>query len=130
MTGGITQWNAEGLPTIQGTITQTNTDITPQAAYALINNNPDAVIIDVSEPEDFAKEHIEGAINIVYHSDTFTDEITQLDSNKTYIVYCRCADRGIAGSAVAKMTELDFKEAYNIVGGLSSWSAEGLPTVK
>lgn len=47
MTGGIIQWEAEGLPTVQGSAPQTNTDITPQAAFLLIRNNPGVVILDI-----------------------------------------------------------------------------------
>jgi rhodanese-related sulfurtransferase len=28
------------------------------------------------------------------------------------------------------MAELNFKEVYNILGGINQWKAEGLPTIK
>ncbi len=130
MTGGITQWEAEGLPTVQESAPQSNTDTTPQAAFLLMRNNPDVVILDIDNPTDFAEEHIEDAINIYYYSDTFVDELKQLDRNNTYLVYCRCPGRGISGETADMMTELNFKEVYNITGGLASWKAEGLPTIK
>jgi len=51
-----------------------------------------------------------------------------LDKNKTYLIYC--AVRGRSGSALDIMAELNFKEAYNILGGINQWKSEGFPTVK
>ena len=105
-------------------------DITPQEAFTLIQdnqNNPDFVIIDVRTPQEFAEEHIENAINMDYYSETFRDELNNLDKNKTYLVYCRSGKR--SGNALDIMKELNFREAYNI-GGIIEWKAAGLPTIK
>ncbi len=115
----------------QETPTQIIEDITPQEAFTLIQNNqnnPDFVIIDVRTLEEFAEEHIENAINLDYYSETFRDELNNLDRNKTYLIYCRSGRR--SGNALNIMAELNFREAYNILGGIIEWNAEGLPTVK
>ena len=106
-------------------------DITPQEALTLIQdnqNNPDFVIIDVRTPEEFAEGYIENAINIDFYSETFRDELKQLDKNKTYLIYCRSGGR--SGSALDIMAELNFREVYNISGGIIAWKTEGLPTTK
>ena len=106
-------------------------DIAPQEAFALIQdnqNNPDFVIIDVRTPAEFAGGHIENVTNINFYSETFRDTLNNLDKNKTYLVYCAVGGR--SGSALDIMAELNFKEAYNILGGINQWKAEGLPTVK
>ncbi len=66
----------------QETPTRIIEDITPQEAFTLIQNNqnnPDFVIIDVRTPQELAEGHIENVINIVYYSETFRDEINNLD---------------------------------------------------
>ena len=111
--------------------TATIEDITPQEAFALIQNNqnnPDFVIIDVRTPAEFAGEHIENATNIDFYSEAFRDELNKLDKNKTYLIYCRSGGR--SGSALDIMAELNFKEAYNMLGGINLWKTEGFPTVK
>ena len=111
--------------------TATIEDITPQEAFTLIQNNqnnPDFVIIDVRTPEELAAEHIENAINIDFYSEAFRDMLNNLDKNKTYLIYCKVGGR--SGSALDIMAELNFKEAYNLSGGINQWKAEGLPTVK
>ena len=110
----------------QQTPTQITKDITPQEAFALIQNNqnnPDFVIIDVRTPQEFAEEHIENALNIDYYSETFRDELNKLDKNKTYLVYCRSGSR--SRNALNIMKEPNFREAYNILGGINQWKAEG-----
>ena len=133
MTGGIIQWMIEGLPTIQQTTTQTIKDITAQEAFTLVQqnqNNPDFVIIDLDSSERFARGHIENAINIDYNSKTIRDNLDPLDRNKAYLVYCRCSGRGVAGRTADIMAELDFREVYALLGGLSQWKTEGFPTTQ
>ena len=116
---------------VTATITATIEDISPQEAFTLIQNNqnnPDFVIIDVRTPGEFAGEHIENATNIDFYSEAFRDTLNNLDKNKTYLVYCAVGGR--SGSALDIMAELNFKEAYNILGGINQWKAEGLSTVK
>jgi len=111
--------------------TATIEDITPQEAFTLIQNNqnnPDFVIIDVRTRAEFVEEHIENATNIDFYSEAFRDMLNNLDKNKTYLIYCRSGAR--SGSALDIMAELNFREAYNILGGINQWKAEGFPTVK
>ena len=120
-----------GCAPAQEAPTQIIENVTPQEAFTLIQdnkNNPDFVIIDVRTPEEFAQEHIENAINIDYYSETFRDELNNLDKNKNYLIYCRSGNR--SGSALNIMAELNFREAYNMRGGINEWKAEGLPTTK
>ena len=115
----------------QQTPAQIIEDISPQEAFTLIQkkgDNPDFVVIDVRTPEEFAEEHIENAINIDFYSETFRDELNKLDKDKTYFIYCRSANR--SGQALEIMEELDFREVYNMSGGIIEWKAEGFPTVK
>ena len=111
--------------------TQIIEDVTPEEAYALIQDNKDNqnfVIIDVRTPEEYASGHIEKAINLDYYSETFKDELNKLDKSKTYLIYCRSGGR--SGKALGIMEELDFREVYNMLGGIVQWESGGLPTVK
>jgi len=111
--------------------TQIIEDITPQEAFTLIQNNqnnPDFVIIDVRTPEEVADGYIENAINLDFYSATFRSELDRLDKNQTYLIYCRSGRR--SGNALTIMVELNFREVYNMSGGIIDWEAEGLPTIK
>jgi len=84
----------------------------------------------VQAPEHFAGGHIENAINIDYYSEAFRDKLDKLDKSKTYLVYYTCHCGGVDTGTLAIMTELNFREVYNISDGLISWKSAGFPTVK
>ncbi len=121
----------ETITPAEETATQIIEDITPQEAFTLMQDNegnPSFVILDVRTAEEFASGYIENAINIDYYSDTFRDELNNLDKDKSYLIYCHSGNR--SGKALDIMAELGFKEVYNMLGGMIAWNAEGLPTVK
>ncbi|MFC1992355.1 rhodanese-like domain-containing protein [Chloroflexota bacterium] len=106
-------------------------DISAQEAFDLIQenkNNPDFVILDVRTLTEFADGYIEGAINLDYRHEFFSDILNLIDKDKTYLVYCHSGGR--SRSALDIMEELNFREAYNVLGGIVNWKAEGLPTTK
>lgn len=106
-------------------------NITPEEAYISIQenkDNPNFVILDVRTPEEFLGEYIENADNLDYYSDTFRNDLDKLDKNKTYIIYCRSGRR--SENAINIMKELDFREVYNMLGGIIKWKSERLPTTK
>ena len=113
------------------TPTQIIENITPQEAFTLIQDNEsnsDFVTIDVRTPEEFAAGHLENVITIDFYSETFQDELNLLDKSKPYLIYCRSGNR--SGQALAIMEELNFREVYNMSGGIIKWKAEGLPTTE
>ena len=106
-------------------------NITPAEAFALIQanqNDPHFLIIDVRTPAEYNDGHIENAINIDYRSDSFRDEVGQLDRNKSILIYCWSGGR--SGSALEMMKELGFKKVYNMLEGINGWIAAGYPVVE
>jgi len=111
--------------------TQIIKDITVQDAHALIQGNrgnPGFVIIDVRTQEEYASGHIADSVNLDYNSETFRDEVGELERSRKYLVYCRTGRR--SAGAVNVMKELGFREVYNMTGGIVQWEADGLPVVK
>lgn len=105
--------------------------ITPEEAYILIQenkDNPNFVILDVRTPEEFLGEYIENAVNLDYYSDTFRNDLDKLDKNRTYLIYCKSGRR--SENALNIMKEQDFREVYNMLGGIIEWKSKGLPTTK
>jgi rhodanese-related sulfurtransferase len=91
-------------------------------------NNSDFLILDVRTPKEFKGEHILGAKNLNYYSNTFRDDLNKLDKNRRYLVYCRSGRR--SGIALSLMKTLDFKEVYNVLGGIIAWKKDGLPLTR
>ena len=105
--------------------------LSPKEAYDLVQSKKNAtnfVILDVRTPEEFESGHVEGAININYHSENFVEELNKLDKAKSYLVYCRTGRR--SSDTVGIMTKQGFGELYRIDGDISKWKSENFPVVK
>lgn len=123
--------SAESNPPKTNSQTQAIKNITPDAAFVLIEKNKDSsnlVILDVRTSKEFEDEHIENAINLDYYSETFKDDLSKLDKNKVYVTHCQLGGR--SAKTVVIMNDLDFVEVYNITGGIAGWKSKGLPTIK
>ena len=85
------------------------------------------ITVDVRTPGEFMTGHIEGAQNIDFESGNFENEISTLDKNGTYAVYCRSGNR--SGQAVAIMHDAGFHNVYNLNGGIIDWTNSGMMLV-
>jgi phage shock protein E len=91
----------------------------------LLDSGKEVVILDVRRPDEFEQGHLKGAANINYQAEDFEQQITQLDTTKTYMLYCATGNR--SGKAGQLMAEKNFTHVYN-GGGFKDLQAEGLPT--
>ena len=85
------------------------------------------LVLDVRTRGEFNEGHIANAINIDVESDTFLNQIAQLDKSKTYAVYCRSGRR--SADAVAKMSNEQFTSLFNLNGGILDWQSAGYSVV-
>jgi len=85
------------------------------------------ITLDVRTPGEFMTGHIQGAQNIDFESGNFENEISSLDKNGTYAVYCRSGNR--SGQAVAIMHDAGFHNVYNLNGGIIDWTNSGMMLV-
>lgn len=90
-----------------------------------IAEEPEAIILDVRTPEEFAEGHIEGAINIDFYAADFATQLAGLDTDASYVLYCRSGNR--SAETAKLMTDLSFEQVDEIDGGILSWNAAGLP---
>lgn len=82
-----------------------------------------AEILDVRTEEEFIEGYIPEATNIdIYKGQGFIDRINELDKSKNYYVYCRSGAR--SAQACALMEQQGFKNAYNLMGGITEWEGE------
>jgi thioredoxin len=105
-------------------------ELDPKAFTEKITATPNAQVVDVRTPQEFAGGHLDNAINIDYLADSFEANTQKLDKTKPVFVYCKTNTR--SPKASEKLVELGFKTIYNMQGGLLKWDAEGLskPTDK
>jgi rhodanese-related sulfurtransferase len=100
--------------------------VSPTEAVRLMNDG--AVLVDVRSMNQFKDGHIAGARSLP--GDQIAEGAKALDKlrDKTVIT---CCDSGItSGAAARKLTELGFKQVYNLRGGLSAWRQDNLPVAR
>lgn len=91
-------------------------------------NREDAVVIDIRDKKEFNLGHIAGAINIPYSQlDSRISEL-ETDKEKPVIVVCKMGQN--AGAAGRKLKAQGFTSVRRLSGGMSEWTASGLPLVK
>ena len=95
-------------------------NLSQQDWKAQLERDPNAVILDVRTPEECNEGYIPKAINIdIYKGQGFIYAVDELDKTKNYYVYCAAGSR--SANACNIMKELDFANAYNLIGGISEW---------
>ena len=98
-------------------------ELTQEEWREQLDQDEDAVILDVRTEEEIEEGYIPGAKKIdFYKGQGFIDEIEKLDKDKNYYVYCRSGNR--SGQACAIMDQKGFKNSYNLAGGFSQWKGE------
>jgi rhodanese-related sulfurtransferase len=109
-------------------------EVTTEETQALIED-PEWMVLDVREPDEFAAGHLERAINIPRG---FLEVKADLDHPKKddrlkdrsqkIVLYCGGGHRSaLAGKA---LQEMGFQEVVSMRGGWTAWTNEGRPTLK
>ena len=97
------------------------------ADFIAKTGEPGVVIVDVRTPEEFAAGHLQGAVNLDVSASTFDSQISALDKDVVYAVYCRSGNRSTI--AVGKMSDAGFTNLFNFnKGGFAELAAAGAPT--
>jgi rhodanese-related sulfurtransferase len=83
-----------------------------------------AVLIDIREPHEHAREHIEGA-RLVPLSRFNAEDFGEVE-DKTAVFHCHSGGRTSANARL--LISKGFRDAYHLGGGIVAWKTAGLPT--
>ena len=100
--------------------------VSTATAVQLINREK-GVLIDVSEPEEFAKAHAAGARNIPFGQ---IEGHKSLPSNKALPLVLVCPTGARAGRAAGMLRKLGYEKAQAVAGALNAWRDANLPVDK
>jgi rhodanese-related sulfurtransferase len=117
--GGLLLW-----PSLSGTTGAAS--VGTSEAVRLINREK-AVLIDVSEPDEFARGHAAGARNVPLNS---LPGAKELPSNKQLPLVLMCSTGARAARAAAMLRKLGHERALALAGGLKAWREANLPLEK
>lgn len=105
----------------------TRSGLTPDAAVQLMNREK-AVVVDVSETEEFAAGHIAGAKNVPVNQ--LEQRLPEVVKNKTVPLILVCASGARAQRCLATAKSLGYDKAVVLGGGLRAWKEANLPVEK
>ena len=96
--------------------------ITAKEAKSMMEEQPDAVILDVREQDEYDAGHIPGAVLLpvgTIDEDTAADAIPEKDT--VALVYCRSGNRSKTASQT--LADLGYTQIYEF-GGIRDWPYE------
>ena len=88
----------------------------------------DFAILDIRTPGEFQSGHLANSILIDFYSKTFADQLSRLDKEKTFLIYCRSGNRSTTSLEIFK--KLKFQNVYHMSYGIRAWKSEGFSVVK
>ena len=118
--GGLLLWPLISSGMAAGSLSATG-------AVQLINRHK-AVVIDVSETEEFATGHVAGAKNLPLNQ--LEEKLPNAVKNKALPLILVCPTGARARRAVAMAKKLGYEQAQCLAGGLKSWKEANLPLEK
>ena len=115
---------ALGLTTACGQQNFENYDV---KEFAELIADSNVVILDVRKADEFAEEHIKGAVLIDQFQSDFVEEVkAKLLKEKTIAIYCRSGRR--SANAAGKLADVGYK-CVNLKGGILAWKEANMPVI-
>ncbi len=100
-------------------------DVDVQTTAAL-REQPDVMILDVREQDEWDAGHIPGAVFMPMGQ--VPDRLSEIPKDKTVIVQCRSGNR--SSQVTDFLVQQGFTNVHNMAGGLNAWQSAGLPVEK
>ena len=91
-------------------------------AAKILKNKPEAVVLDIRTPKEYAEGHIPDAINIDYKADSFESELEKLDRDTTYLMHCRSGRR--SANSLEIFEKLGFRHVIHMDDGILGWQED------
>jgi rhodanese-related sulfurtransferase len=103
------------------------TEISPQDAAAKLKSG-EAAVVDVRDKDEWAEEHIRGAIHL--SRGTIELDIEEKVPDTNALIICLCGGGGRSALAAESLQKMGYQNVRSIASGFKAWKAAGLPTTK
>ena len=104
--------------------------VTAEEVVEMILSRPDLAIIDPRKKGEYAKGHIQGAVNLL-NAGMRLDDLTAVapDRNRAIIFYCNGVRCLRSSDAVKKAMEWGYHNVFWLRGGWNEWTEKRLPAI-
>lgn len=104
--------------------------VSAEQVVELVLSRPGLVIIDSRKKSEFAKGHIEGAVNLLNTSmDPGDMESLCPDKTRSIVFYCNGVRCLRSSDAIQKAMEWGYKNVFWFRGGWKEWTDKRLPVI-
>ena len=114
--GGLVDWTG-----VTEGVENTYTHISQEEAVKMLEENPDAILIDCRFPKDYEARHIPNAMFVPLESVLAEDFSKIPDKNATLITYCGDGNR--ARKTAQALVDRGYTHVYEM-GGIKTWTGE------
>jgi rhodanese-related sulfurtransferase len=94
---------------------------------SLANADPGFVVLDVRSPEDYARGHLPGAINLP-HRRISERALAEYPPETLFVVYCGGPHCNGADRAAIRLAALG-RPVKKMIGGIAGWNDEGFELI-
>lgn len=122
----ITACQNSAQPPVADGDTPTNLrNVSVAEAADLLQDNDNAIVLDVRSVGEYESGHIEGALNVSFHEDDFEATLSRLDKDAHYVLTCESGGR--SAKTLRKLKKLGFASVAHMDAGMAGWRRAGLP---
>ncbi len=118
--GGIDSWNNAGL------LMERSGLLSVQDLKSMFDHHEEFFLLDVRGQGEWDSGYIEGACHI--YVGYLEKQITEIPKEKTVVVYCSTGHRSGVGTSI--LLRAGFNNVYNLLGGMTAWTAAGFPVIE
>ncbi len=112
-----------GLADITWAMLTTTQEIREIGTGSLASRAPEAVILDVREPEEYAHGHVPGAINLPQAD--VASRLAEIPRDRPLIILCEHGSRSLRAARFLK--QVGIGDVVSVKGGTAAWRTEGRP---
>ncbi|RLA08180.1 MAG: rhodanese-like domain-containing protein [Gammaproteobacteria bacterium] len=99
--------------------------LTPTQAV-ILQNHEDAIFIDIRESKELSRGKLIDSVHIPLTKFATAGNQLNKHRNKNLIIYCANGNR--SRSVCKKLIKQDYKQVFNLTGGINAWQKENFPT--
>ncbi len=110
-------------------------EVTPQELQRLLAQQPELLLVDVREPNEHQKAHIDKSLLVprgvleAAADPCFPGHVPELSAARDRPVVTYCASGGRSAMAADTLQQMGFSQVSSLDGGFERWTKEGLPVI-
>lgn len=112
-----------GMADLPWSMLTSTPDVVEVDAAAVVRRSTDTLLLDVREPEEYARGHVPGAVNLPQAD--LASRLDEVPRDRPVQVICQGGFRSPRSAQF--LTQCGYRAVVNVTGGTGAWLAGGYP---